>query len=211
MQRLHRAVLHGRDSQRALAPRCLRDMDSPQRLRAVAMSLQAQCASHFGDRSVPGFPVHARRSLALILGHSFHGNCLAADRVCQEPLQGFHLVPASFLRCLDDPRLQPPDIAMTLGPVDAVPCQLRVGGRTHNVLRYRIHLLYLLSRVLSCFRQERPSRSGLPFGPGDVATRIRSITERHSLCLVSYTRTPNGVPCGSLAPEGRDTGLPRST
>ena len=41
----------------------------------------------------------------------------------------------------------------------------------------------------------------------DVATPIRSITERHSLFPASFTRYPNSVPCGSTCPEGRDNGL----
>ncbi len=37
---------------------------------------------------------------------------------------------------------------------------------------------------------------GLPFGPGDVATRIRPITGRHSLLPASYSRISNSVPYG---------------
>ena len=36
----------------------------------------------------------------------------------------------------------------------------------------------------------------LPFGPGDVSTRIRPITGRHSLLPASYSRTSNNVPYG---------------
>jgi hypothetical protein len=45
---------------------------------------------------------------------------------------------------------------------------------------------------------------GLPFGPGDVATRIRPITGRHSLLPASYSRTSISVPYGfacSTVPE----------
>ncbi len=41
----------------------------------------------------------------------------------------------------------------------------------------------------------------------DVATPIRSITERHSLFPASFTRCPNSVPCGNACPEGRGIGL----
>ena len=49
----------------------------------------------------------------------------------------------------------------------------------------------------------------LPFGPSDVATRIRPITGRHSLLPASYFRTSNNVSCGfacSNAP-GRKYGV----
>jgi hypothetical protein len=36
----------------------------------------------------------------------------------------------------------------------------------------------------------------LPFGPGDVSTRLRPITGRHSLLPASYSRTSNNVPYG---------------
>ncbi len=52
-------------------------------------------------------------------------------------------------------------------------------------------------------RGERPVGRGLPFGPGDVETRIRSITERPSLFPTSHSRTPIGSPCGSLARRAR--------
>jgi hypothetical protein len=53
---------------------------------------------------------------------------------------------------------------------------------------------------------------GHPFEPGDVATRIRSITERHSLLPASYSRISDSVPCGFACPnvKGGNTGFPRS-
>ena len=41
----------------------------------------------------------------------------------------------------------------------------------------------------------------------DVATPIRSVTERLSLSPASSTRCPISVPCGNACPEGRDNGL----
>ena len=49
----------------------------------------------------------------------------------------------------------------------------------------------------------------LPFGPGDVSTRIRPITGRHSLLPASYSRTSTSVPCGFACPDalGRKYGV----
>lgn len=49
----------------------------------------------------------------------------------------------------------------------------------------------------------------LPFGPGDVATRISPITGRHSLLPASYSRTPDNVPYGFACPNapGREYGV----
>jgi hypothetical protein len=38
----------------------------------------------------------------------------------------------------------------------------------------------------------------------DVATPIRSITERHSLSPASFTRCPNNVLCSNACPEGAE-------
>src|SRR5215211_711142 len=71
---------------------------------------------------------------------------------------------------------------------------------------------FLLERFSKLSRHERPLGSLLPFGPGDVATRIRPITGRRSLFPLSSARTLDSVPYGSPAGEtGEDTGLPRST
>jgi hypothetical protein len=50
---------------------------------------------------------------------------------------------------------------------------------------------------------------GLPFGPGNVSTRIRPITGRHSLLPASYSRTSTSVPCGFACPNapGRKYGV----
>ena len=66
---------------------------------------------------------------------------------------------------------------------------------------------------LSC--HPAPDGSLPAFAWGDVArmggaTPIRPITGRLSLSPPSFTRNPIGLPCGSLSPKGRTTGLPRS-
>ena len=58
---------------------------------------------------------------------------------------------------------------------------------------------------LSC--EVRPVGRGLTFVSGDIPTRIRSITLRHSLLPTSQTRTAKDRPCGLLSPEGAIRGF----
>ena len=58
---------------------------------------------------------------------------------------------------------------------------------------------------------ERPVRRGLTFVPGNVSTRIRALTARHSLFRTSQTRMAMGIPCGLLSLlQGSHTGFSRS-
>jgi hypothetical protein len=59
-------------------------------------------------------------------------------------------------------------------------------------------------------REKAPVGRGLTFVPGNVETRIRPITGRHSLLPTSQARTSISSPCGSPSLAGEDTGLPRS-
>ena len=78
------------------------------------------------------------------------------------------------------------------------------GGRTSQSCDCR-HLLSLPRKILQTISQWSTGIGrGLPFGPGNVSTRIRPITGRHSLLPASYSRTPNNVPYGfacSSVPE----------
>lgn len=56
-------------------------------------------------------------------------------------------------------------------------------------------------------RDVPPIGRGLAFAPGNVKTRIRSITERHSLFPTSYTRTAMGRLCSLLSPKGAIRGF----
>ena len=58
---------------------------------------------------------------------------------------------------------------------------------------------------LSC--EVRPVGRGLTFVPGDVATRIRTITIRPSLLPTSQTRTAKDRPCGLSSPKGAIRGF----
>ena len=57
-------------------------------------------------------------------------------------------------------------------------------------------------RLADASRPPTPGGSQPPFGWGDVATPIRPITGRHSLAPPSFTRSPFGLPCGSLSLTG---------
>jgi len=82
----------------------------------------------------------------------------------------------------------------------------QTGGRTTSIS-------YLLSpfKVISIrSRKEAPVGRGLTFVPGNLETRIRPVTGRHSLLPTSQARTSISSPYGSPSLAGEDTGLPRS-
>ncbi len=100
----------------------------------------------FGRRGVPYLSVHPGRSPAFIVRHPFHGQGFAGKRAGQQPLQGFHLVPATFLSCLDDTRLQPPDLTLARGPVNLFPSGRLAGGCTRGIIH--VHLRFPPVKVL---------------------------------------------------------------
>lgn len=66
-----------------------------------------------------------------------------------------------------------------------------------------VHLLSFLKRLITLSSQEPPGGSLLTFVPGDVSTRICTITAQRSLTPPSSTRTALGSPCGSLSQRER--------
>ena len=118
---------------------------TPQRLRLIAAPSQCIYGLVSGRRSAPDRSVHSRRVLALIVRHSLYGQRSAAERVGQQPLQGFHLAVTAFLCCLDDTRLQSPDLLLTLRPVDLFPLSCRAGGCTHRLLH--VHLRFPPAKI----------------------------------------------------------------
>jgi site-specific DNA recombinase len=206
---LHSSVLHGGDAQRAQLPVRLGDIHPPERLRLVAALLQAVYRLPLISRSGPGDLIHAGGALALVLGHSSDGQSVAAERVGQQVLQGLHLAPPAFLRCLHDTRLEPTHVLVGGTPVNVVPILGLVGSCTSRVCLYR-HLLCFLNRLAMLSREDRPEGSQLAFAPDHAATRIRPITVRPSLSPSSSPRTAVGRLCSSPTPEGSDTGLPCS-
>ncbi len=127
---LHGAVFHRGNPQRSQFPIGFRDMDTAQRLRLITAPPQRSNRFEFRRRSSPYLPVHSWRAFAFIFRHSSHGQGPAAKRVGQQPLQSFHFVVPAFPCCLDDTRLQPPDVALTIGPVDLVPGERLAEGCT---------------------------------------------------------------------------------
>ena len=146
MQRLHGAVSHRRNTQRPQLPVGLWNVDTPQRERLI--TVPPQCADGFvlRRRGSPDCSVHPGRVFALIVRHPFHGQGFAGKRAGQQPLQGFHLAPTLFLNGLDDTRLQPADLSLTLRPVNLVPSARLAGGRTRGLLC--VHLLFPPVKVL---------------------------------------------------------------
>ena len=114
-----------------------------QRTRPVTTPFERRYCFESGLRRGPCDAVHAGSPFALILSHPSDGECLAAERVGQQPLQGFHLAVFALLCRLHDTRLQPSNLAITTGPVDAVPMRRAIGGRTGAGLLH-CHLPLLL-------------------------------------------------------------------
>ena len=129
---LHRPVPHRRNTQRPHLAVALRDEHPSQGTWLVTPPPERQHSFGFGVRRGPSLPVHARRLASVVLGDPPHGKSLAAQRVGQQPLQGFHLAPAAFPNSLHDTRLQPPDGPVVPSPVDTAPVHRLAGGRTRR-------------------------------------------------------------------------------
>jgi hypothetical protein len=87
---------------------------------------------HLLFRRFPDFSINAGRSFAGVFRHSPHGKGFAAQRAGSETLQGFHLTPFLFLSRLRDTSLEPTNIPFCLPPVDLVPGERSVSGRTNR-------------------------------------------------------------------------------
>jgi len=95
-------------------------------------------------------------------------------------------------------------------PAAATPARYSFGatacyqGRPHQQdLAVRRHLLCLLKRFAELPRAARPEGSLRPCGRGDVATPIRSLTDRPSLAPSSFTRCRLDAPYEASTPKGR--------
>ena len=110
------------------------------------------------------------------------------------------------LRCLYDTGLEPLRYPMAFSPVFLFP-RLR-SLRKCTYLCY--HLLASLKWFYNRSRSASPSRCLPAFAAAELAlasaSLIRSITERHSLSLLSFTGSPISSPYGSLSQRG-DYGL----
>ena len=172
----------------------------------------------------PGFPedfIDARGVLPLVFCHSSYGKSLAAERVGQQVLQGLHLVPLTFLRCLNDTRLQPTHVLVGGRPGDGVPAFLVVGGCTSSRMvsgvpplrRVCRHLRSPLSQFAKRSRDERPDGSRLAFARDPVAWRLNPYPPRYRAAFASsillYPQ-PLRLTLRFAFPCGETTGLPRS-
>lgn len=75
-------------------------------------------------------------------------------------------------------------------------------GCTNQRINRCRHLLSLIERFCKLSCDARPSGRGPTFVSGNLKTRIRAITARHSLFPESKTRTAIGAPHGTLSPKG---------
>src|ERR1044071_664017 len=180
-------------------------------MRLVASPVHRPDGLHLLPGGSPDDLVDSRSSLPFVGNHPKHrqeprGHC-AGENVLEEG----DLTPA-FLPCsLGNTHLQPMNLAAELVPLDGVPvlppCRDCTGV-------WQSQRLYLPSpfphRIYTLSCQERPVGRGLTFVPGNVKTRVRPVTGRHSLLPTSQARTSHRSPCGSPALAGGDTGLPRS-
>ena len=124
----------------------------------------------------------------MILRHSFNGKSLAAERVGKQVLQGFHLVPSAFLRCLDDTRLlhspktatvvKPTHVLVSGTPINVVPFFGDVGSRTSR--RIHRHLLCFLCWFFMFSRHPTPLGS-LPTFASDKIVRMRTTARIHPI------------------------------
>src|SRR5215470_9299554 len=198
--------MHRGDRQRALARRAivLRNVHAPERTRAIASLAQCSDSACFLLRGVPNLPVDPRGLPAIVGRHSLYSKRFTAKRVGQEMLQGTHLAPSSRLHCLHNTRLEPPHRPVDGSPVNGLPGH-RGRGECTSQCCHRCHLLSLCQRLVKLSCDERPDGRLPACAWGDVArcsTPIHPITGWHSLLPSSHSRTPIGLPCGSLSLAG---------
>lgn len=77
-------------------PVLLRDVNPSQWFRLIVTSAQAACSSPSDFGGFPENAVNARGFLAFIRGHSFYCQQLGVERMGQQVLQGFNLVPPVY-------------------------------------------------------------------------------------------------------------------
>ena len=100
IQRLHCSVLHCRDTQRTFLPIELRNIHPSQWESFIASLLHLVYGHPLFFRVFPEDFIDSRSVLTLVFCHSSDSKSLAAERVGQQVLQGFHLMPLTGLHCL---------------------------------------------------------------------------------------------------------------
>ena len=146
-----------RDRQRALAMRAitLRNVDAPERERAIASLSQCPNSACFLLRGIPNPTIYPRGLPAVVVRHPLHGKGFTAERVGQEMLQGTDLAPSSRLHCLHNTRLEPPHRPVDGIPVNGVPSHRASGERTSQCC-HRCHLPSLFQKLAKFSCDERP-------------------------------------------------------
>src|SRR6266852_7153965 len=114
-------------------------VDTSKGLRLISPALEFMNCLCFLLWCIPDFSVYSGGFLAIIFRHSSNGENLAAVRVGRQALQGSHLAPSAFLRCLRDTHLESANVAVNGLPIDGIPFRRFAGDRT-NGCRHR-HLL----------------------------------------------------------------------
>ena len=214
VDRLHGAILHRGDTQRAHLPVALGDVDPPQRLWLIAplpevvdclpSSLRGCSRVTWSTPGVrwPWFSVTRRTARTLALYEWVSRRCKALTLPHRPCLCRLH-----------DTRLEPTHDAVGLVPVDAVP-GLTARGKPHQQLLSVPRGVgtsapssalppWSVCHALSCRKTRGKSarlRAGvlLPVG----ALPIRPITGRPSLAPSSSTRSAVRDPCGPRSPGG---------
>jgi hypothetical protein len=98
-----------------------RYVNTSQRLRLIASTLECMNGLCLPFRCVPNFFVHTRGFLAVVFRHSSNSKNFAAIRVGQQSLQGSHLAPIAFLRRLRDTHLESANVLVDNLPINGIP------------------------------------------------------------------------------------------
>ncbi len=137
----------------------------------VAAPTQRMDRLAFARRGRPDCSVHSRRAFAFIFRDSSHGQGTTVKRVGQQPLQGFHLAPATGLSALDDTRLQPVDEPLTLLPVDLAKVEWLTGRCTRGI--FHAHLRFLPAQVRPALSSSTTRWKSAHFRGGEYLLSVR--------------------------------------
>src|SRR5690606_10044471 len=91
----------------------------------------------------PEFAIDTSRSLPSVFRHTPHSQCLGRQRAGQHPLQGFHLAPVAFPRCLRNTYLHSSDVSFHAVPVELVPGGDNAEGRRRAAINALSHAILL--------------------------------------------------------------------
>jgi hypothetical protein len=117
------------------------------------------------------------------------------------------------LCCLHNTCLEPSHVSVNLSPINGVPVNRPVRGRTSKCC-HRRHLPYLFGWFVRLSCDERPDGSLPAFAWGDVAPTEAQPLSTSLQGSLRFFHHPLPAPLSAhlttCFPNGRDTGLPRS-